>query len=179
MKKQFINTTSLLIALLAVASVCEAKRYPSIIPTAMSTVNSVTLEELNLKHGTDYTILNTVSVDGIVVVRSSRNDITVKEVNGEFTIEYSYDSDGDCEITCDGIARFGFLNNDYENATLSRNPMHVARNLAIYRLINASKVAGADGIIEPVISTNVEQSGRDIIFKTTASAKLIRIVADK
>ena len=59
-----------------------------------------------------------------------------------------------------------------------KDPEYVVRNLAIYRLINASKVRGADGIIEPVISTNVEQRGNDIVFKTTATAKLIKLKTD-
>ena len=54
----------------------------------------------------------------------------------------------------------------------------MVRNLAIYRIINAAKVRGADGIIEPVISTNVEQRGRDIVLKTTVSAKLIKLKTD-
>ncbi|MBO8429009.1 MAG: hypothetical protein IAC68_03630, partial [Bacteroidetes bacterium] len=44
-----------------------------------------------------------------------------------------------------------------------------------YRLINVAKTNGADGIIEPIISTNIEQSGKDILYKTNVEAKIIRL----
>ena len=37
---------------------------------------------------------------------------------------------------------------------------------------------GADGIIEPVVSTNVEDRGNDIVFRTTISAKLMKLTPD-
>ncbi len=46
----------------------------------------------------------------------------------------------------------------------------------MYRLINVAKTNGADGIIEPIVSTNVEQSGKDdILYKTTVEAKIIKL----
>ena len=35
------------------------------------------------------------------------------------------------------------------------------------------------GVIEPIVSTNVGQQGRSITFKTTVSAKIIKINTDK
>ena len=79
-----------------------------------------------------------------------------------------------------GIVRIGLLKNDYmrEDLYLEADPYWFSRNMAIYRLINAAKMAGADGIIEPIVSTNVEQVGRKIIFKTTVSGKLIKLKPD-
>ncbi len=174
--RKFLYYSIALIGVTVLLSSCKSKL---IIPIAMNTVNSVTLQELNLKHGDDYKILNTISATGVVMYRGSSSYATIKEENGEFTLNYTKNKKGDIVITCDGIARFGFLSNDYGNPNLYESPWYVARNLAIYRLINACKVAGADGVIEPVISTNVEQVGKDIIFKTTATAKLVKLVADK
>ena len=74
------------------------------------------------------------------------------------------------------------MNNDYENELfdIPPHPHWIVRRLAIYRLINAAKVAGADGVIEPIISTNVAQGrrSRDIVYKTTVSAKLVKIKPD-
>lgn len=152
------------------------------IPTAINTVNSVRLEELNLKHGSDYTIVTTITADATVIYSEQKKgeQITMKEENDEFKMVLRYDTQED-EWRCtdfEGIARFGYLTNDYGNYHLSSNPEYVARNLAIYRLINASKVRGADGVIEPVISTNAEQRGKEIVFKTTVSAKLIKLKTD-
>lgn len=154
-----------------------------IIPEAVNTINSVQLRELNLKHGSDYTILNTVTAEATVIFSTQRKSyqITIEEENKEFKVVWKYDSDNDKWYCADyeGIARFGYLSNDY-SATHTDwiAPEYTARNLAIYRLINASKVRGADGVIEPIISTNVEERGKDIYFKTTVSAKLIKLKTD-
>ena len=79
----------------------------------------------------------------------------------------------------EGIARFGFLSNDYGYINTNKvSPEYIVRNLAIYRLVNQAKVRGADGVIEPVISTNAEGSGNTIIFKTTVSAKMMKLNSD-
>jgi len=76
----------------------------------------------------------------------------------------------------------GYLSNDYDNELFDIGPYPhwIVRRLAIYRLINAAKISGGDGVIEPIISTNVEQgrSSHDIVLKTTVSAKLIKIKPD-
>ena len=154
-----------------------------IMPEAINTINSVGLKELNLKHGTDYTIMNTVTAEATVIysVKRKGDEITIKEENGEFKITFKYDKDNGKWYRADyeGIARFGFLSNDYGNTyTNVIAPEYIVRNLAIYRLINASKVRGADGVIEPVVSTNVEERGKDVVFKTTVSAKLLKLKAD-
>lgn len=153
-----------------------------IIPKAVNTVNSVRLEELNLKHGSDYTIMNTTTAEATVYYSESIGKISVREENNEFEIIYTEDKKtGKWSISsCKGIARFGFLSNDYGSTSLSDqiSPEDIVRKLAIYRLINAVKAIGADGVIEPVVSTNVEQRGRDIVFKTTASGKLIKLKTD-
>lgn len=152
------------------------------IPVAINTVNSVGLRELNLTHGKDYSIVSTITSEATVIFSEQKRgeQVTLREENGEFKIIFKYDSNFD-EWRCtdfEGIARYGFLNNDYDQVFLTKNPEYVVRNLAIYRLINASKVRGADGVIEPVISTNAEQRGKEIVFKTTVSAKLIKLKTD-
>lgn len=154
-----------------------------VVPKAINTINSVCLDELNLKHGTDYTIVNTITAEATILYSEQKkgNQITIREENGEFKLVYKYNGDLDAMLLSDfdGIARFGFLHNDYGSASLREvQPEEVVRNLAIYRLINASKVRGADGVVEPVISTNVEQRGKEIVFKTTVSAKLIKLKTD-
>ena len=69
------------------------------------------------------------------------------------------------------------MSNDYRGETVSLiQPEEIVRRLAMYRLINVAKANGADGIIEPIVSTNVEQTGKnDILYKTTVEAKIIKL----
>lgn len=163
---------------------CSKRIIPDIeMPIAINTINSVGLRELNLKHGTDYTILNTVSADATVIysVQKKGKQITIREENGEFKIVWKRDEESGKMYRDDyeGIARFGFLNDNYYRvSTREIEPANIVSNLARYRLINLAKVRGADGIIEPVVSTNVEDRGNDIVFRTTISAKLMKLTPD-
>lgn len=42
-----------------------------------------------------------------------------------------------------------------------------------------AQLEGADGIIEPTISTNIEQQGKSVAFRTTVSAKIVKLKADR
>lgn len=176
------TTSFIILALLLGAFFTSCTSSYKIIPKAVNTVNSVGLSELNLKHGSDYTIMNTTTAEAAVYYSESIGRISIREENNEFEIIYTEDKKtGKWGIsTCKGIARFGFLSNDYGSTSLGYqiSPEDIVRKLAIYRLINAVKAIGADGVIEPVVSTNVEQRGRDIVFKTTASGKLIKLKTD-
>lgn len=181
-KKKFA-IAAIVVSSIVLLTSCSSTTPYMVIPQAVNTINSVGLDELNLKHNTDYTILNTATAEAAVIFTVNRKGvrITIREENNEFEIVYLYDAkNGKWYIyNYEGIARFGFLTNDYGRTSFDRiSPEDIVRNLAIYRLINASKVRGADGVIEPVISTNVEQRGNDIVFRTTASAKLIKLNVD-
>ncbi len=179
MKKSFIY-------LVILASVFFTSCAPlAIVPTAINTVNSVRLSELNLERE-DYKILNTITAEASVIYHQLGNTIIVEDENGDFSLKfkrrYSWRKGYVWEYqSFKGVARYGFLANDYGkvNNYSDINPEQIARNIAIYRLINACKVAGGDGVIEPIVSTNVGQVGRNIVFKTTVSAKVIKISVDK
>lgn len=186
MKQKILIFATLLVALITITS-CHAPQQVQVIrkrvPVAVNTINSVGLKEMNLKHGADYTVVNTITAEATVIYSTHRKGekFSLREENGEFSITYEYNKELDDYICADfdGVARFGFLtNDDYKQDYSLNKPEYVTRNIAIYRLINASKVRGADGVIEPVISTNVEQRGKEIVFKTTASAKLIKLKTD-
>lgn len=183
MKKSFIY-------LVILASVFFTSCSPlAIVPTAVNTVNSVRLSELNLERE-DYKILNTITAEASVVYSRFGKTVTIEDENGDFSITFkrifSISREGiisfwQCK-SFKGVARYGFLANDYGtiNSYLEDiDPEDIARHIAIYRLINACKVAGGDGVIEPVVSTNVGQQRRDIVFKTTVTAKVIKINVDK
>ncbi len=180
MKKIFIISTFFITLCAIIFSSCGSSK--TIVPTAINTINSVSLSELNLERK-DYKILNTISAEAAILYIESYDKIIIKDSNQEFEIEYIYDKKmNKFNINkIEGIARYGFLTNDYQNQDFSSvAPEAIARNFAIYRLINACKVAGGDGVIEPIVSTNVEQQGKKIIiYKTTVSAKIIKLNTDK
>ena len=171
----------------AVTALAMSSCKLQIVPKAINTVNSVGLEEMNLERK-DYSILKTLTAEATITYHQTGSKITIKEANGEcsmvfkrvpFSKTYVYKK-------FEGIARYGYLNNDYDKGALAGwsvpdeiRPEYIARNLAIYRLINACKMAGGDGVIEPIISTNVERTGlRTVTFKSTVSAKVIKLKTD-
>ena len=151
-----------------------------IVPKAVNTVDAVSLKELNLTKG-DYQILNTVTADATITYIETHYGQVQKIIgeNNEFTLTYTTTKHGrTCYHT--GIVKLGYLSNDYDlNASVFElTPESVARRLAIYRLINQVMQYGADGAIEPVISTNVEQRGKNVIFRTSVRAKLVKLNTD-
>ncbi|MBR4645104.1 MAG: hypothetical protein IKO73_08135 [Bacteroidaceae bacterium] len=183
MKQKFFFVAATLAASLGVIS-CGTQKLPDDMemPIAVNTINSVGLKELNLQHGTDYSILNTVSAEAAVFFTSHKKGrhISIEEENGEFEIEWKKENGSKLyRFDYKGVARFGFLNNDYGRVfTDVVAPEYIVRNLAIYRLINLAKVRGADGVIEPVVSTSAEDKGDKIVFRTTVTAKLMKLNAD-
>lgn len=179
MKKSFIY-------LVILASVFFTSCSPlAIVPTAVNTVNSVRLSELNLERE-DYKILNTITAEASVIYHQFGNTIIIEDENGDFSLKFKRRNSWLKGYVWEyqsfkGVARYGFLDNDYGkvNNYSDISPENIARRIAIYRLINACKVAGGDGVIEPVVSTNVGQQRRDIVFKTTVTAKVIKINVDK
>lgn len=160
----------------------------SIIPKAINTVNAVSLDEMNLDRK-DYSVLKTISAEAVVTYKQNgKRKITVQEAGGDFKFIYkfhgSFGGKGYWSLDAfSGVARLGYLDNDYlqYDTYVSDKiaPEFMARCVANYRLINACKVAGGDGVIEPIISTNVEQTGgRTITYKTTVSAKIIKLHTD-
>lgn len=172
--KNLLLQLTLVSALVVGFSSCNRQYY---VPKAINTINPVTFADLNLKRA-DYEILNTLTATGTVIYKRTYNEIKITEENNEFTIIYRYDKKKKQWYLDDvkNIVKLGFLANDYGNTSIvDYNAEDVCRRLAIYRLINESQMMGADGVIEPVVSTNIEQLGRDVVFKSTVSAKVVKL----
>lgn len=176
------------LSIIAIAAICaiamsSCRTALSVIPQVTNTIAPVSFESLNLERK-DYIVLNTISAEVTLTAHFSDKVIKVEDPGGEFSLTWEKDkkTGGWSPNRIAGIMRLGYLNNDYENELfdIPPHPHWIVRRLAIYRLINAAKVAGADGVIEPIISTNVAQGrrSRDIVYKTTVSAKLVKIKPD-
>ncbi len=170
--------------LVVIGTSCSSNKL-LIIPKAVNTVNAVSLKELNLERK-DYDILNTVTAEATIVY-SEGNGGNIRRINcpdEDFSLTHSYHKKTGWHCTFRGIVKLGYLANDYSLPNeMIANPEEVARRLAIYRLINQANLVGADGVIEPIISTSVDnaKSGKttnSVVFKSTVSAKLIKLKSD-
>lgn len=171
------------VVVLCTIAMSSCRSALSVIPQATNTIAPISFGDLDLQRK-DYIILNTISAEATLTAHFSDGTVKVDDPSGEFSLTWEKDKKTG-EWSPDrikGIVRLGYLSNDYDEElfNIPPYPHWIVRRLAIYRLINAAKVAGGDGVIEPVISTNVEQgrSNRDIVYKTTVSAKLIKIKPD-
>jgi len=164
------------VAALIVISACGGQKL-TVIPKAVNTVAPVSFNDLNLKSG-DYTLVNTATAEATVVAKFKKNEVTVS--SEDFSITYNIVNGGWYFKECDGVARLGYLTNVISDANALLFPEDIARRLAIYRLINEVKMEGADGIIEPVVSTNVQKTGsKTVTYTSTAEGKLIKLKSNK
>jgi len=170
-----------------VISMTSCRSY--VVPQSINTTAKVAFADLNLERN-DYVVLNTISAEASVVAKYSKNKMIITDASNEFSATWKkgvYFAGRMRRVgwildmkKLRGIVRLGYLSNDYDNIDpfdLPHSAHDICRNLAIYRLINAQKIAGGDAIIEPVISTNVERgkSYNEIVYKTTITAKLVKI----
>lgn len=171
------------VVVLCTIAMSSCRSALSVIPQATNTIAPISFGDLDLQRK-DYIILNTISAEATLTAHFSDGTVKIDDPSGEFSLTWEKDKKTG-EWSPDrikGIVRLGYLSNDYDEElfNIPPYPHWIVRRLAIYRLINAAKIAGGDGVIEPLISTNVEQgkSNRDIVYKTTVSAKLIKIKTD-
>lgn len=159
---------------------CFSTKHSLVVPRAVNTVNSVGLKELNLERG-DYKILNTVTASATITYTENKSgtEYSIAGENNEFMLLYRFNEKKGWECRYSGIVKLGFLSNDYQVGDIGiLQPEEVARRLAIYRLVNQVHMDGGDGVIEPIISTNVAQRGKNVIYKATVSAKIVKLNSD-
>ncbi len=184
MKTKNLFKVAFVIILATMASCASQMR---IMPKAVNTVNTIHFDELNLERG-HYIVSNTITTDASIVYVSTAKHVNIRESQNEFELNFVQGKvinplDPNSGLTLynfEGVLRLGYLTNDDANGAAINylNPEDLARRLAIYRLINLAKEQGADGVIEPVVSTNIEQQGKMLVFTTTVSAKCVKIKAN-
>lgn len=169
MKKLFV-----IVLCTAVLASCSTQR---IIPKAVNTINTAQLADLNLTRS-DYEVLNTIETEATVYCKWSGETV---EISGEdFSLRFTPLKKGGWNIAHSGILMQGYLHGDYTNDQNIMQPENIVRQLAIYRLVNIAKQTGGDAIIEPTVATNIEQTDKKtIVYKTTATAKVIKIKTDR
>ncbi len=180
MKKfKFYHTIIIALVAITLASCGSGKKVTYIVPNAINTVNSVSLNELNLTGG-DYQILNTITSEATITATIKKNNATIWEVGNEFFLHYKDFGFGLKLDSYSGVVRLGYLSNMYSRTNFEDfNPEEIAIRLASYRAINIAQQHGTDGLIEPIISTKAEQIGENITFQTTVTAKLVKLKTSK
>lgn len=163
------------IFILGVAVICFSSCSRKMLPRATNSINTASLEVLNLERK-DYEILNTVTAEASVVYRlySKRFEITIPD--DDFSCEGTFFKGTNPIITgFAGTFKSGNLSGVAYPSAGMITPETTSKELALYRIINIAKQEGADAVIAPTISMNVEQvSKREIIYKTTVTAKLVK-----
>ena len=173
------------LALMPLFISCSTPRM--MIPRAVNTISTASLQDLNLVRS-DYEIFQTVTAEASIRYWQNNQGTAIEMTcpDEDFGLYYAQNKKkkkGETGWTCKfrGVLKLGYLKNDYlgENTDIVQ-PEELVRRLAMYRIINAAKEYGADGVIEPIISTNVEQVGREeVLFRTTVSAKLIKLKTNR
>lgn len=169
MKKVFLS--AIILASVILLCSCYSSNF---LPQATNSAGSVAFGELNLNRN-EYLVYNTISETATVIYNARDNE--VREANKEFQYEFEYDKVGNVVLNdVDGVIRLGSLSNMASNAYDPTKVGDITRRVAIFRLNNSAKEAGADYIIEPIVSMDIKETGRnEFTFTATATAKLVKI----
>lgn len=147
-----------------------------IIPHAVSTANAISMGSLNLNKG-QYEILNTVTETASVSVKYSYNGMTIKSLEGDFAYWFGFKPKTGWYLNkFSGTAQFGYLANEPGINSDFPDAEEFARRVAISKLIDVIKDYGADGALEPIVTTRATNSGKnEVEYHATASAKIVKI----
>lgn len=172
--KKIFHFTGILLALLILASCGGARNL--VVPRAVSTANAISMGSLNLKKG-DYEILNNVTETASVIVKYSKNKLKITSSDGDFIYLFKYDlKTGWTLDKFRGTATFGYLLQDVNESAALPSAEEFARRVAISKLIDVIKDYGADGALEPIVTTRVSNGGSgEVEYHATASAKIVKI----
>lgn len=163
----------------ALLSSCGVTHRQSIIPRAVSTMNTVNVADLNFNRD-DYEIFNTVTAEATVNYRANKTNTHI-EISGDgddFTLVYKFNMKSGWTCHYSGMMRAGYLGSDYalsDHTDVMVQPIDVVRRLATYRAIELAQQYGADAIVEPIVTSDYRQQGSIIVFHATVNAKLLKL----
>lgn len=165
----------LVAVVMMVLSSCGGTRN-LIVPHAVNTADAIPATALNLQKG-QYDILQTISESASVTAQYKGQSLTIKSGDGDFAYYFAFDNKtGWTMKSFQGTATLGYYLS--ENTTVGDMPQaeEFARRVAIAKLIEQLKDYGADGILEPIVTTRVTNAGKNTIeYQATATAKIVKI----
>ena len=155
---------------------CAAPR--TFIPYARSSVSTESLVP-----GKNYEIVDTITAEAVVAVSSKSDRFEIEADSGDFLNVCNVTKNEGIKYNLEkskGILLFGFVEGLDLGEPDPCDGNSVASGLAAYKLINEIKNSGADGIVAPMISVDVEETGsgffsRTLTYKVVITAKLVKI----
>lgn len=148
-----------------------------IVPHSVSTIDAVPAAALNLAKG-DYDILASVTETASVTAKYTGKSLTIQSGDGDFAYLFTFDKKtaGWTLKKFKGTANFGYLQSDVRNFESMPEAEEFARRVAIARLIETVKDYGADGVLEPIVTTRASNSGNNMVeYQASVTAKIIKI----
>ena len=147
-----------------------------VVPHAVNSADAIPASALNLKKG-DYDILASVSESASVTAQYSGTSLKITSGDGDFSYVFAYDKKAGWSLRkFSGTATFGYLQSDANSPQEMPEAEEFARRVAISRLIETVKDYGADGVLEPIITTRVSNAGHNTVeYQATATAKIVKI----
>lgn len=175
MDKSKIILAAIAIAAAFIMNSCRGQRN-LIVPHSVSTADAISPAALNLKKG-DYDILASVSESASITAKYSGNALVIRSGDGDFAYHFSYDSKSGWTLKrFSGTATFGYLQTDTGKSASMPEAEEFARRVAIARLIESVKDYGADGVLEPIVTTRATNAGHNTVeYQATVTAKIVKI----
>lgn len=172
MKSKLILVAVAIVTALAFTS-CGSSSL--LVPRAISTAEIVPAQALNLQKGS-YDIMASVTETSSVTVKYSKNAMEVKSGDGVFSYNFALGKMGWELKKFQGIATFGYLTSDIEGSSVMPSGEEFARRVAISRLIEQVKDYGADGVLEPIVTTRASNIGKNQVeYQAIVTSKLVKI----
>lgn len=154
---------------------CAAPR--TYVPYARSSVSTESLVP-----GKNYEIIKTIAAEAVVAVSSKKGTLEIEPDSGEFLnicnvadegVKYNVEKSK-------GILLYGLVEGLDLGDPDPCDGNSMASGLAAYKLIKEIKNSEADGIVAPMISVDVEETGtgffsRTVTYKVVITAKLVKI----
>ncbi|MBD5240265.1 MAG: hypothetical protein HDS64_10970 [Bacteroidales bacterium] len=146
-----------------------------IVPHAVSTADAIPAAALNLNKG-DYDIMASITETASVTAKYSGSSLTIQSGDGDFSYYFTYDKNGWSLKKFRGTANFGYLQSETEKFGEMPEAEEFARRVAIARLIEAVKDYGADGVLEPIVTTRATNAGHNTVeYQASITAKIVKI----
>lgn len=166
---------SLVVATLLLLGSCKGQRS-LVIPRAVNIADAIPATALNLHKG-DYDILKSVTETASITAKYTNNTLKIISSDGDFSYTFKSNPGGGWNLDkFSGVATFGYLLQESRESVSLPDAEEFARRVAIARLIDVIKDYGADGALEPVITTRVSNVSNKVVeYQATVTAKIVKI----
>lgn len=174
-----MDKSKILLCAIAISSAfimwsCKGTRN-LIVPHAVSTADAIPAAALNLTKG-NYDIMASVTETASVTARYSGTSMTIESGDGDFVYWFIYDKNGWSLRKFKGTATFGYLQTETKSFEEMPQAEEFARRVAIARLIETVKDYGADGVLEPIVTTRASNAGHNTVeYQASVTAKIVKI----